>query len=300
MVDIFVHPESPFSVETYNFYREIETISRELDEIDVLNYYDSHKLEFKTYVEKPLEEIANRVSNQLFLEIEVYKECVLDDFILGNNQFYFYLYPHKQESENMEINTCLFMNFPGEHINNNYPTLNIGMYVDGSSPDKKRFLDNYQGKFATKVPEIIFQHTYLSEKYSLLDSWLSSKKLHPFNRLGDWFKILSRKNSSIKDIKIIDCLPLEELLRYSRKQLIESITLKFEGIFPLLLLAISNNILLDISSYLEYRYNKYPHLFNPFNLFNIDFTSENNKVIQASKEKQNQPKYTLTQCLGVK
>ena len=188
------------------------------------------------------------------------------------------------------------MNFPEEDINNNYPVLNLGIYVNGSSPDKKRFLDNYQGKFATKVPEIILQHTYLSEKSSLFDSWLSSKKLHPFNRLGDWFNILSRKNSSIKDIKIIDCLPLEELLRYSRKQLIESITLNFEGIFPLLLLAISNNILSDINSYLEYRYNKYPHLFNPFNLFNINFTSENNKVIQASKQKQNQPEYTLTQC----
>ena len=98
MVDIFVHPESPFSIETYNLFREIKRIVYEQDELDLLNYYDTHKLEFKTYVEKPLEEIVNRVSNQLFGEIEVDKECVSEDFYSENYQFYFSLYPHKQAS----------------------------------------------------------------------------------------------------------------------------------------------------------------------------------------------------------
>ena len=76
-IKVFVHPECPFSVETFNLLAQF-------DENSTSDFYMAHKKDFLKYVEEPLKYISSQVEEQLpnfikkHINIKYESCCVID------------------------------------------------------------------------------------------------------------------------------------------------------------------------------------------------------------------------------
>lgn len=234
MADVAVHPEGPFSLETFDLLAQLEENSKPNF------FYLAHQEEFKQYVEKPFQklycqvvaQLPSQIKNQLKIDIQIFP----DKF---NNTFGYILY--QNTSSFSSTNTYLFILISKS-------SFCFGLLIQDSSLDKQRFINNYK---QDAVKEVILQHTQLSIECDLHSS--SNKNLHcaRINRLGDWLRLLSRQNSATKDIRATVQLQPNEVLVRSNEQLSTQIEQTFKGLFPLFIIATSNEPIQAIQKYLD-------------------------------------------------
>jgi len=220
MADFTVHPECPFSVETFEILAKLNNSTK--DEND---FYLEYEEEFKKYVEKPLQELYRHVAAQLpgGISKRIDINCLP---ILNYKALYYNI--SARAVDNKTNSAKLFISIVKEE-------LRFGLFITERSPDKQRFIKNYQDSL---VKEIILQQTRLTEDYCLHCS--SKRALDQANLLGDWLRYLARKNSATKNIQISIHLNAQQVLSSSKEKLINQIKQTFEGLFPLFLLATSD------------------------------------------------------------
>ncbi|MBW4649419.1 MAG: tetratricopeptide repeat protein [Kastovskya adunca ATA6-11-RM4] len=226
MADVTVHPECPFSEETFNLLSQLEQ-----------DFYIAHEEEFKKYVEQPLQKLCHQVAAQLPGEIIKRIEMKLDvapNFTFNNYECNLY-----QKSTNFTSqNARLFIDLVQDGFL-------FGLFIIDKTPDKQRFIQNSQ---KTLTKEVIIQNTQLSDKCSLHSS--SKKSLDHINLLGDWLRHLARQNSVTKNIQASVYISLKQVLMYSEKQLTDQIIQTLKGLFPLFLLATYDDPITAIRKYL--------------------------------------------------
>ncbi len=129
MADVAVHPECPFSVETFDLLAQLKENSKR-------NFYLAHQEEFKQYVEKPFQKLYCQVVAQLTAQIK--KQIKFDIQILpvfdNKNSFYYIL-----EQNSISQGTYLYI------ILEDY-VFRFGLFISDNSVDKKRFISNYRKK----------------------------------------------------------------------------------------------------------------------------------------------------------
>ncbi len=226
MADVTVHPECPFSGETFNLLAQLEKD----------DFYIAHEEEFKNYVEQPLQKLCCQVAAQLPGEIIKRLEMKLD--VAPNFTFNKYECKFYQKSTNFNSqNARLFINLVQDDFR-------FGLFIIDKTPDKQRFIQNSQ---KTLTKEVIIQNTQLPDKCSLLSS--SKKSLDRINRLGDWLRHLARQNSVTKNIQASVHIKPKQALMYSEEQLIDQIIQTFKGLFPLFLLATCDDPITALREY---------------------------------------------------
>ncbi|MFP4121022.1 MAG: McrB family protein [Coleofasciculus sp.] len=231
MADVTVHPECPFSEETFNLLAQLEP------DFDI-----AHEAEFKKYVEQPLQQLCRQVAAQLPNEIIKRLELKV------------------KRSQNFSNEICCLGSFYDEitmlDLKNNFAQLFIyidsnwlifGLLIPDETNDKERFIENVKTNFNK---EIIFQNTCLPDNCELHFS-SSGKSLDPINRLGEWLKLLTRKNSSTKNIEASVFLQPNQVLLYSSEQLASQIKQTFESLFILFLTANFDDPIDEIRHYLN-------------------------------------------------
>jgi len=236
MADVAVHPQCPFSVETFDLLVQLKTNSKD--------FYIAHEKEFKQYVENPIQQLSRQVAAQLPGEIIKRLELKFNaapNFKGKNYASHFY---KKQTNPNI-IHTNFFITISSVEFR-------FGLLILDQTDDKKRFIRNSQMSFNK---EIIFQNTCLHDDCQL--HFLSSgKSLDYINRLGEWLKLLARQNSRTKNIQASVHLNPKEVLLYSTEELSTQIKQNFEYLFILFLMATCNDPVQDIREYLN-PYKKY-------------------------------------------
>ncbi|MGB5959147.1 MAG: tetratricopeptide repeat protein [Coleofasciculaceae cyanobacterium] len=220
MADVSIHPECPFSVETFEVLAKLKNSTEDEDD-----FYLEYEEEFKKCVEKPLQELYRHLAAQLPGGIS--KRLDINCLPILNYKAMFYNISARAV-ENKRNSANFFLTIVKEE-------LRFGLFITERSPDKQRFIKNYQDNI---VKEIILQKTQLTEDYCLHCS--SKKDLDKANLLGDWLRYLARKNSANKNIQISIHLKPEQVLSSSKEHLINQIKQTFEGLFPLFLLATSD------------------------------------------------------------
>jgi tetratricopeptide (TPR) repeat protein len=225
MADVTVHPECPFSEETFNLLAQLEQ-----------DFYIAHEEEFKKYVEQPLQKLCCQVAAQLPGEIIKRIEMKLDVAPHITWKKYECIFYHKSTDFNSK-NARLFINLVQDDFR-------FGLFIIDKTPDKQRFIQNSQ-KNLTK--EVILQNTQLPDKCSLLSS--SKKTLDSINRLGDWLRRLARQNSVTKNIQASVHIKPKQALMSSEEQLIAQIIQTFKGLFPLFLIATCDDSITAIREY---------------------------------------------------
>lgn len=231
MTNFDVHPECPFSVETFELLGELLQ-----DKAYKEKFYIAHEEEFKNFVYKPFEQLCYHVIAQL--PGELIKRTKIKFNFLQNFPHRFYecrLIP--KQSDTNYFCTQLFINI---NVNNLY----FGLFIPDNCLGKKIFIQNIQD---TSIKELIFQNTRLSDECILDLS--SNKSLEQINRLADWLKLLARQNSATKNVKASVYLRRQKILLCSKEQLITQIKDTFEGIAILFLVSIYNNPLEEIKNY---------------------------------------------------
>ncbi|MEQ9372674.1 MAG: tetratricopeptide repeat protein [Coleofasciculus chthonoplastes F3-SA18-01] len=230
MADVTVHPECPFSEETFNLLAQLDQ-----------DFYIAHEAEFKKYVEQPLQKLCRQVAAQLPNEIIKRLELKVEAFQDSSNKICLGIF--YDEITRLDLKNDFAQLFI--YIDSN--RLIFGLLIPDETNGKKRFIENLKTSFNK---EIIFQNTSLPDNCELHFS-SSGKSLDPINPLGEWLKLLTRQNSRTKDIQASVHLEPNEVLLYSSEQLASQIKQTFESLFILFLTANFDDPIDEIRHYLN-------------------------------------------------
>ena len=268
MEKVFVHPECPFSAETFKLLAQFY-------EDPSLDFRLTHKKDFLKYVEEPFKYILSQVEEQLpdFIKKYINIKCERFGSIL--------------ETKNLQ-STAYSVAFCFEDVTSiddaqlmlrlDNKKLTFGFYAES-----KYFvcmLDNYKDHYKNNLGVIEMlkryhlpnkHHLYLNEStisyYS--DPKVSTIQIKPqqciYNLLESIFSWLPyppcEEHEIIHIIQVSLSLELEETLGYSAKQLIHKIAQTFKKVFPLFLISnlYDNDLPLLISQY----FSVYEKEFNP-------------------------------------
>jgi len=287
MEKVFVHPECPFSENTFNLLTEFYETPR-------LDFYIAHKTDFLKYVEEPLKDILSQVEKQLpdfmkkYLNIK-HERCCRDIEI--------------QESEPTRYGLALCFNYIDygsqltlllqNLIDPKDTTLTFGFYAEYECLE--RLVENYRDYKNNALLLNILKSYKLTNLYGLSVNYRADEGVSDeifcndgFNHDPDYSDRTIKLNeciyglleSILKEIPtyfleeseerekilfdniFIDIsLKLEEILGYSAQQLIDKIALTFKELFPLFLMSnfSGNESPLLISQY----FSIYEKEFNP-------------------------------------
>lgn len=272
MEKLFVHPECPFSVNTFDLLAKFE-------ENPTSDFYLAHKKDFLKYVEEPVKYILSQVEEQLpdFIKKYINIKCERFGSIIGieNSQLETYstafcfkkLYPQQ--------NSQLMLSFDNQK-------LTFGFYTNNEDSDENVL--SYYKYYKNNVDKIEYLKRYhLPNKYFIdleidifNDSIITAftNKSYTYNTTMQPEKCIYRllesiislpvilhsevKKYTLKDIKVFSALESKEILGYSAKQLIHKIAQTFKKLFPLVLM-MSDDADLFINQYLPV----YEKEFNP-------------------------------------
>ncbi|MEQ9236912.1 hypothetical protein [Coleofasciculus sp. E2-BRE-01] len=235
MADVTVNPECPFSEETFNLLAQLDK-----------DFYIAHEAEFKKYVEQPLQKLCRQVAAQLPNEIIKRLELKVKVSQNSSNKIFLGLFYHKKTRLDLKNNSAILL-----ICIDSYFELKFGLFIPDKTHSKQRFIENVKNNFNK---EIILQNTCLPDK-CILNLSNNSKSLDPINRLGEWLKLLARKNSSTKNIEASFFLLPNQVLRYSSEQLTTQIKQTFESLFILFLMATFDEPIDEIRHYLNAKEN---------------------------------------------
>ncbi|MEQ9621084.1 McrB family protein [Coleofasciculus chthonoplastes] len=230
MADVTVHPECPFSEETFNLLAQLEP------DFDI-----AHEAEFKKYVEQPLQQLCRQVAAQLPNKIIKRLELQLDAYQNSSNKICVGGFYDERTRTDWENNfAILFIRLDSDF-------LSFGLVIGDKTKSKQRFIENVKNN---SNKEIILQNTCLPDN-CILHLSKYSQRFEPINRLGEWLKLLARKNSSTKDIQASVLFLPNQVLLYSSEQLTTQIKQTFESLFILFLMATFDDPIDEIRHYLN-------------------------------------------------
>ncbi|MEG3986543.1 AAA family ATPase [Microcoleus sp. S28C3] len=270
MEQVFVHPESPFSVNTFNLLAQF-------NENPSSDFYREHKKDFLKYVEEPVKYILSQVEEQLPDFIKKYIDIKQESFasiqtqslkstVVYSVDYCFNGRANSRQSDKLMLrveNQTLIFGFSGH--NHFFPPM-VNCYKDyGNNVKLIEILKRYH-----LPPRHYFSYCCLTtndlgerlnrimkpEKsiHQLLESMLSEINSYPKTEL---------ERLRGFDVQVAISLESEEILRYSAKHLIQKIAQTFKKLFPLLLIfnltGANNNPELLISQY----FSVYEKEFNP-------------------------------------
>ncbi|MEQ9486107.1 McrB family protein [Coleofasciculus sp. F4-SAH-05] len=230
MADVTVNPECPFSEETFNLLAQLDQ-----------DFYIAHEAEFTKYVEQPLQMLCRQVAAQLPNEIIKRLELKVEASQNSYNEIFLGLFYHKKTRLDLKNNSAiLFICIDSDF-------LSFGLVIGDKTKSKQRFIENVKNN---SNKEIILQNTCLPDNCTLHLSKYS-QRFEPINRLGEWLKLLARKNSSTKDIQASVLFLPNQVLLYSSEQLTTQIKQTFESLFILFLMATFDDPIDEIRHYLN-------------------------------------------------
>ncbi|MHC5934538.1 McrB family protein [Nostoc sp.] len=233
MTEVFVNPECPFSLKSFDLLTQLKNNSSKID------LYLKHEKDFKRYIEQAFQQLCQLTIAQLsgeiikLINIEIDLSLDLDIPFFEYNLF----------SKKMEIN------FNNAHffiriIQNG---LWFGLYISERSVNRQKFIKNIQNN--TTLKEIILQNTRITDNVSFFSE--SSQHISTINPLADWLKIVARQKSATKCIQVTKYIGYDKVLTFDYQQLNNEIKLLFEGIFPLFLVATCDAPIIAIETYLH-------------------------------------------------
>lgn len=230
MADVTVHPECPFSEETFNLLAQLEP------DFDI-----AHEAEFKKYVEQPFQQLCRQVAAQLPNKIIKRLELQLDAYQNSSNKICVGGFYDERTRTDWENNfAILFIRLDSDF-------LSFGLVIGDKTKSKQCFIENVKNN---SNKEIILQNTCLPDN-CILHLSKYSQRFEPINRLGEWLKLLARKNSSTKDIQASVLFLPNQVLLYSSEQLTTQIKQTFESLFILFLMATFDDPIDEIRHYLN-------------------------------------------------
>jgi 5-methylcytosine-specific restriction protein B len=270
MEKVFVHPECPFSVNTFNLLAQF-------NENPSSDFYLQHKKDFLKYVEEPVKYILSQVEEQLpdFIKknIDIKQESFgsiqtesLKSPVVCSVDYCFNGKAHSRQSDKLMLkveNQTLTFGFSGQ--NHLFPAM-VSCYKDyGNNVNLIEILKRYHlphrhyfsySGLATNDWEERLNRRRKPERsiHKLLETMLSEINSYPKTELEQLRGF---------DVQVTISLESEEILRYSAKHIIKKIAQTFKKLFPLLLIfnltGANNNPELLISQY----FSVYEKEFNP-------------------------------------
>ncbi|MEG3956516.1 AAA family ATPase [Microcoleus sp. herbarium2] len=269
MEKVFVHPECPFSENTFNLLTEFY-------ENPSSDFYREHKKDFLKYVEEPVKYILSQVEEQLPDLIKKYIDVKSETFGSRQTNFlstgvyratYFFNYrPHPNTFNQLMLtvgNQTLTFGFLGKkHL---FPAM-VSCYKDyGINVNLIEILKRYHLPHKHDFSYSCLTANDLGERlnctmkpekciHELLESMLSEINSSPKT---EWERLRGF------DVQVAISLESEEILRSSAKHLIQKIAQTFKKLFPLLVIFSlteeNDNSELIISEY----FSVYEKEFNP-------------------------------------
>ncbi|MEG4486508.1 AAA family ATPase [Microcoleus sp. D2_18a_B4] len=270
MEQVFVHPESPFSVNTFNLLAQF-------NETPTSDFYREHKKDFLQYVEVPLKYILSQVEEQLPDFIKKYIDIKQESFgsiqtqslkstVVYSVDYCFNGRANSRQSDKLMLtveNQTLTFGFSG---NNHFFPPMVNCYKDyANNVNLIEILKRYHlphrhsfsysclttNDFGERLKRIMKPEKSI---HKLLESMLSEINSYPNSEL---------ERLRGFDVQVAISLESEEILRYSAKHLIQKIAQTFKKLFPLLLIfnltGANNNPELLLSQY----FSVYEKEFNP-------------------------------------
>ncbi len=248
MEKVFVHPECPFSENTFNLLAQFYKKNPRSD------FYREHKKDFLKYVEEPVKYILSQVEDLLpdFIKkyINIKYEKVGESIAINDSQSIAYSVALGLEAlSSLDNNPQLMIKFEN-------PKLTFGFY--SNIKNIPEIVDNYysKNKPKTHLHELLQIYKFPNKAYCYL-----THKIEPRDNQNVLFNTYREKHEKIKcinelllylfklqqlpdfpsrhninSIQVSVSLESEEILGYSAQQLIHKITQTFKKVFPLFLL----------------------------------------------------------------
>ncbi|MEG5020866.1 AAA family ATPase [Microcoleus sp. AT8-B5] len=244
MEKVFVHPECPFSENTFNLLTDFYEDPRS-------DFYRTHKQVFFKYVENPLKYILSQVEYLLPDFIKNYINFRIDQF---GSLLLFQGVPSISYSVALGLGDINSLDYGQFMLNIEPEKVTFGLYSKIKS--LKNIINNYSSQCRSdswktllelyKLPHQTFcelnRHVH-SYNYVIEDSRFgkSENSLSVFSLLEEifcWQEIPKNLliTPKVNNIKVAVSLESSEVLGYSAKQLIAKIAQTFKKIFPLFLL----------------------------------------------------------------
>ncbi|MBD1826154.1 AAA family ATPase [Microcoleus vaginatus GB1-A2] len=301
MEKVFVHPECPFSADTFNLLAQFYTTADESSD-----FYIAHKKDFLKYVEEPLKYVSIQVEEMLpdfikkhiNIKWERLGSIITTDFC----QSIAYSVAFGFEDINSLDEAQLMLRFDSQKLTFGFSAKSD--YVDC-------IIENYKCNYLDKpgVIEMLKRyelpnqhHCYLTQQIISVNSiWPESRSIimKPqkciYELLESIISLAQQppevKRHKITNIQVAISLESEQVLGYSAKQLIQIIAQTFKKIFPLFLCCnlYDNELPLLISQYFSVytkEFNRFYHSLEEISYFTGFQISELNRWIRTINRKQ--------------
>ena len=247
MEKIFVHPECPFSENTFNLLAQFY-------ENPSSDFYIAHKKDFLKYVEEPVKDILSQVEYLLpdFIKEYINIKCEKVGQIIAINDLQSIAYSVAlglKDFYSLENNPQLWISFEEQKLTFGFHSniKNIGEiinnYYSNNRPNKRieELLQIY--KFSHPI-YCYLTHVTEPETRQLVLFNTPNRKLKSINELLQYLFELQQLDvpfiHNINSIQVSVSLESEEILGYSAKQLIHKITQTFKKVFPVFLLLLGD------------------------------------------------------------
>jgi 5-methylcytosine-specific restriction protein B len=298
MEKVFVHPECPFSADTFNLVAQFNENPRS-------DFYREHKKLFLKYVENPLKYILSQVEELLPDFIKNYINFRIDQF---GSLLLFQGFPSISYSVALGLGDINSLDKAQLMLNIEPEKLTFGIY--SKITNLKKLINNYSSQCRSdswktllelyKLPHQSFcelnrhlhSYNYLIEDYRFVKIKNSLSVFSLLEEIFGWQEIPKNLliTPKVNNIQVAVSLESPEVLGYSAKQLIAKIAQTFKKIFPLFLFF--NLYENDLSGLVNEYFLLYKKEFNPaYHLEEISEltgfqTSEINRWIRTLNRKQ--------------
>ncbi|MFW9260402.1 tetratricopeptide repeat protein [Nostoc sp. CALU 546] len=231
MTEVTLHPECPFTHQTFELLEKFKNHSSE-------DFYSDHKEEFQEYIEKPLHQIYIHVIAQLpgqIIEKLDVQNATIEKFYHSSLLGYYLI--SKKTTNNFK-----YIKF---FICIEKDDFRFGLLINEYSDARQKFIKNIQNK---KIKEILLQHLNPIDDLYLRSE--SSTRISNLNRLSDWLRVVGSLKSATKNIQISKHLKPKTVLASSSEELVKNIKQTLERVFLLFLVATEDNPLPPLKRYI--------------------------------------------------
>ncbi|UNU23529.1 McrB family protein [Microcoleus vaginatus] len=247
MEKVFVHPECPFSENTFNLLTEFYK-NRSSD------FYRQHKKDLLKYVEEPVKDILSQVEYLLpdFIKEYINLKCEKLGQIIAINDLQSIAYSVAlglKDFYSLDNNPQLRISFEEHKL-----TFGFHSHIKNLGEIIENYYSNYRPN--TRIKELLKIYKFSQPTYYYLTHGTEpgihdfglfntpNKKVKSINELLQYLFNLQQLDvpfiHNINSIQVSVSLESEEILGYSAKQLIHKITQTFKKVFPVFLLVLGD------------------------------------------------------------
>ncbi|MDJ0635961.1 MAG: AAA family ATPase [Xenococcaceae cyanobacterium MO_188.B29] len=222
------------------------TLLAKLHDQPLKDIYNKHKNEFKEFLIEPFQNLFRQVATllphsiteQMETESKVFARLLKNDFGQGGAwDFYWGAFYPKGGKRTEDAQLFIWIN---------HERLEFGFYIgEYGSKQQTRFLQNCQ-KYSQLILPILNNnyHEFILGKRDNTHVVLEQIILHSNVKSEEWIKTLNKD-----EIQVAKVLLKNQVLQLSSQQLSQDIANVFKNLFPLIILAINDNPVEQISEY---------------------------------------------------